>query len=160
MTYPYPEDEGQTHYEGCWRERGHHNCAVKRAEGLRDRVEQLKSGQKDLLDNVANSAETIQLLRAEVERLRAGACASKICCEFDRTLMQEHERAEAWKAAAQEQLVEVRTVWGSGLFDDDHDKEDCEDDEYCECGGRLAIHRLVNGKALEAARALESEATE
>lgn len=27
-TLPYPENPGQTHYEGCWRERGHHNCAV------------------------------------------------------------------------------------------------------------------------------------
>jgi hypothetical protein len=33
--YPYPEDAGRTHYEGCWRERGHHNCAVAEVERLR-----------------------------------------------------------------------------------------------------------------------------
>lgn len=27
---PYPDDKGQTHYAGCWRERGHHNCAIAR----------------------------------------------------------------------------------------------------------------------------------
>lgn len=25
---PYPENPGATHYDGCWRDRGHHNCAV------------------------------------------------------------------------------------------------------------------------------------
>lgn len=25
---PYPENPGQTHFDGCWREPGHHNCAV------------------------------------------------------------------------------------------------------------------------------------
>jgi hypothetical protein len=25
---PYPDDPGQTHYAGCYRARGHHNCAV------------------------------------------------------------------------------------------------------------------------------------
>jgi hypothetical protein len=33
-TYPYPEDTGRTHWEGCWRERGHHNCAVAEVERL------------------------------------------------------------------------------------------------------------------------------
>lgn len=27
---PENEDEGQTHYDGCWKERGHHNCARNR----------------------------------------------------------------------------------------------------------------------------------
>lgn len=25
---PYPDNPGATHWEGCWRHRGHHNCAV------------------------------------------------------------------------------------------------------------------------------------
>jgi len=32
MKLPYPDDKGQTHYPGCWRERGHHNCAVAEIE--------------------------------------------------------------------------------------------------------------------------------
>lgn len=31
---PYPEDRGRTHWPGCWRERGHHNCAVAEIERL------------------------------------------------------------------------------------------------------------------------------
>lgn len=31
---PYPPDEGRTHYDGCWRNRGHHNCAVAHADRL------------------------------------------------------------------------------------------------------------------------------
>lgn len=41
---PYPENEGQTHYTGCWRDRGHHNCALRMIEELRansDRYEWL-----------------------------------------------------------------------------------------------------------------------
>ena len=25
---PHPDNPGQTHFEGCWRHPGHHNCAV------------------------------------------------------------------------------------------------------------------------------------
>lgn len=35
MSYPYPDDKGKTHYPECWRERGHHNCAVAEVERLR-----------------------------------------------------------------------------------------------------------------------------
>lgn len=35
---PYPPDTGRTHYEGCWRERGHHNCAVARVDELREEL--------------------------------------------------------------------------------------------------------------------------
>ena len=33
MSTP-PEQDGRTHYSGCWRERGHHECAVALAEDL------------------------------------------------------------------------------------------------------------------------------
>ena len=29
-----------THYEGCWQDRGHHNCAIARVQELEARVEQ------------------------------------------------------------------------------------------------------------------------
>lgn len=28
MKFPYEPDVGRTHWEGCYTERGHHNCAV------------------------------------------------------------------------------------------------------------------------------------
>jgi hypothetical protein len=31
---PYPEDRGGTHWDGCWRDRGHHNCAMAEIERL------------------------------------------------------------------------------------------------------------------------------
>ncbi len=31
---PYPDNPGSTHYPGCYRDRGHHNCAVETAEAL------------------------------------------------------------------------------------------------------------------------------
>jgi hypothetical protein len=43
MTMPYPDNNGQTHYEGCWRERGHHNCAV----ALVERLEKIVSDTED-----------------------------------------------------------------------------------------------------------------
>lgn len=38
VELPYAEDRGQTHYEGCWAARGHHNCAVREIERLREAV--------------------------------------------------------------------------------------------------------------------------
>jgi hypothetical protein len=32
---PYPNNRGQTHFKGCYRERHHHNCAVVEADHLR-----------------------------------------------------------------------------------------------------------------------------
>lgn len=29
---PYPVDATRTHFDGCWRERGHHNCAIELAQ--------------------------------------------------------------------------------------------------------------------------------
>lgn len=35
MTLPYAPDTGRTHYEGCWRDNGHHKCAVHEVERLK-----------------------------------------------------------------------------------------------------------------------------
>lgn len=43
-TLPYPADQGSTHWDGCWRERGHHNCAVLQVDALtRERDAQYSS---------------------------------------------------------------------------------------------------------------------
>ena len=34
LEYPYPAHDGRTHWEGCYKERGHHNCAVVRVKSL------------------------------------------------------------------------------------------------------------------------------
>lgn len=40
MKLPYPENDGQTHYPGCWMERGHHNCAIEMVHRLAKLVEE------------------------------------------------------------------------------------------------------------------------
>jgi hypothetical protein len=57
IDLPYPTDDGRTHYEGCWRDRGHHNCAAEMVERLRASNERLRAERDEA--------------RAEVERLRA-----------------------------------------------------------------------------------------
>lgn len=42
--FPEPTRPGQTHYEGCWKTPGHHNCAVARANNL---LKQLKEAEED-----------------------------------------------------------------------------------------------------------------
>lgn len=69
---PYPVDEGRTHWEGCYRVRGHHNCAVALVDSLRaarprsavDAIEELRAG---IGDPVAADLN----LRREEARLRA-----------------------------------------------------------------------------------------
>jgi hypothetical protein len=39
--YPYPDDPGGTHWHECWRNAGHHNCAVAEIERLREQINQL-----------------------------------------------------------------------------------------------------------------------
>lgn len=41
--YPYDSNPGQTHFDGCWRERKHHNCAVDEIKRLRARLESVRN---------------------------------------------------------------------------------------------------------------------
>lgn len=54
---PYPENPGATHYEGCWRDRGHHNCAVREVGRLRAEV--------DLLRLAGEALEAIEARKGE-----------------------------------------------------------------------------------------------
>ena len=38
-----PSWEGTTHYEGCWRNRGHHACAIERVKELEIATEEAES---------------------------------------------------------------------------------------------------------------------
>lgn len=53
---PYPTNPGGTHYEGCWQDRRHHNCAVALAR---------------------RQENEIAALRAENERLREAAIKAR-----------------------------------------------------------------------------------
>lgn len=35
---PYPENDARTHWDECWKHRGHHNCAVARIADLQSRL--------------------------------------------------------------------------------------------------------------------------
>lgn len=34
LRAPYPHNPGSTHYDGCWANRGHHNCATELIRSL------------------------------------------------------------------------------------------------------------------------------
>lgn len=40
---PYPKDRGGTHWDGCWREPRHHNCAVLEIDRLRAALAQRRA---------------------------------------------------------------------------------------------------------------------
>ena len=50
--FPYPDNRGQTHYEDCYRERRHHNCAVAEVDRLIAENRQLH----DALDRIIHNA--------------------------------------------------------------------------------------------------------
>ena len=56
--FPYPDDRGQTHSPGCWKWRGHHNCAVARVRELEARL--------------AEATEVIRFYAADENWLRNG----------------------------------------------------------------------------------------
>ena len=63
--FPYPEDEGQTHHEFCWRLKGHHNCAVKRIYDLQAQLD----ANNETIDGAKRSAARLaDLLEAEMRK--------------------------------------------------------------------------------------------
>jgi hypothetical protein len=66
---PYPENRGSTHWEGCFRDRKHHNCAVLRindlnAEGIMGR--RVNAALRKQIHEIWEDSEP----QAEIERLR------------------------------------------------------------------------------------------
>ncbi len=69
---PYPENPGATHYDGCWKSRGHHNCAVARVrelEGFARAVYEWKHARPDVRHSYKAS---LHVLALEAEALLAG----------------------------------------------------------------------------------------
>jgi hypothetical protein len=87
--YPYPDNPGQTHHEGCWREKNHANCAVREVERL-----QLRSTQSEAL-----LANVIQALYDESNRAPVILPAGGILEQLDAVF---HDRRKwMWLAIAQ-----------------------------------------------------------
>lgn len=36
--YPFMDNPGQTHWDGCWKEKYHHNCAVQKVYDLEEEL--------------------------------------------------------------------------------------------------------------------------
>lgn len=69
---PYPPDQGKTHYEGCWQNRGHHNCAVVE-------ISRLKTRQQDHLQLIRKiSMESIDQEEADELAARIGALIAEV----------------------------------------------------------------------------------
>jgi len=65
--YPYPIDDGRTHSAGCWRWRGHHNCAVRKVEVMAAMLRRVECD--DDLDDVREAPvlDEVRALLAEVD---------------------------------------------------------------------------------------------
>lgn len=52
LVMPYAWDSGQTHYDGCYRAKGHHNCAVARVDKLESVIRALAEDafQNEIID--------------------------------------------------------------------------------------------------------------
>jgi hypothetical protein len=77
MSLPYPEDPGQTHYAGCYTERGHHNCAVELVRLFQDcllRASRMNAETKpDGRMVFPDGAQSLAMAMDELDRLRAAA---------------------------------------------------------------------------------------
>ena len=48
LALPYPPNNGKTHWEGCWKDRGHHNCAMKEIEQQAQQIAELEKEIEEL----------------------------------------------------------------------------------------------------------------
>jgi len=61
-VYPYPRNDGRTHWEGCWAEQGHHNCAIAEVERLTAALVEIRDypegedGRLDSMEAIAREA--------------------------------------------------------------------------------------------------------
>ncbi len=61
-NYPHLHNEGQTHWPGCYREKGHHNCAIDRIEQLENKVKIQDSHLQDLIEaDIREQMESFEL---------------------------------------------------------------------------------------------------
>lgn len=64
-------NDGSTHWEGCWREHGHHACAIAAAELALAYVAALRQERDELRDEVRRlDQRNVDQASAQVESLR------------------------------------------------------------------------------------------
>jgi hypothetical protein len=72
---PYPDDQARTHFDRCWSSPGHHNCAVREIDQLRE-----------LLDQA----------RQEIYRLSKRLQANPLTADFEAHAALEHDIWGSW----------------------------------------------------------------
>jgi hypothetical protein len=87
---PYGDVPGQTHWDGCWRARGHHNCAVREIERLR--AAPREPGEAERLAALLQSAFS--------EGFHRGICAGHDLASYhERDLRAQCRESDAYDAA-------------------------------------------------------------
>lgn len=97
-SLPYPKDPGQTHWQGCYRSRGHHNCSVREVDRLRDDIHRitqhvLRSGLvPDDLRWLWEDREALTSLLEGMEQAAAGELTGGPDLETDSGLVKDLEK--------------------------------------------------------------------
>ena len=65
--FPYPDNRGQTHYEDCYRERRHHNCAVAEVDRLIAEVSKLRDALQEVVHATSEDNELLPLHYKQVQ---------------------------------------------------------------------------------------------
>lgn len=59
--YPYNLDRLSTHWEDCFKERNHHNCAVQRVYDLEDELKALAKRYRQLIELFVKQSHAVQM---------------------------------------------------------------------------------------------------
>jgi len=69
-----PMSDGTTHWEGCWKDRGHHACSLAENDRLREELADIQNSERIILAEDCPTDEVhcgcVATLRGEVEGLR------------------------------------------------------------------------------------------
>ena len=89
VTLPYPENEGQTHFDGCYCVPGHHNCAVHEVMRLQSTLLQVQ-GERDRIrqETLEEAAKVCEKLQMDWYKLQDGSIEPNAidCAETIRAL--------------------------------------------------------------------------
>ena len=71
--YPYADNKGQTHFEGCYRTRHHHNCAVVEVDRLTAELEDAREREAQVRKDLHEAVDALPPYEAtqRIEQLEA-----------------------------------------------------------------------------------------